>query len=51
LWWQCLHSDCGGSIGAVIAAMSLVGTIIAAVALVGAAIAAMAVLVQRLRQR
>jgi hypothetical protein len=45
LWWQRLRSDCGGSVGAVIAAMSLVGTIIAA-ALVGAAIAVMAALVQ-----
>jgi hypothetical protein len=50
LWWQRLRGDCGGGVGAVIAAMSLVGTIIAAAALVCAAIAVMAALVQRLRQ-
>jgi hypothetical protein len=50
LWWQRLCNDCGGGVGAVIAAVSLVGTIIAAAALIGAAMAVMVALVQRLRQ-
>jgi hypothetical protein len=40
LWWQRLRSDCGGSVGAVIAAMSLVGTIIAAALVVAVIVAA-----------
>jgi hypothetical protein len=46
MWqWRCWHSDWGGSVSPVIAAISLVGTIIAAAALVGAAIAVIAALV------